>query len=1126
MKKNIQPYLFIFCLLVLSFFKLDAQEPVTPTIGGDIKANIIWQDESIYRRQMKANGLSDAVIDQLVEEKIRLFKSGRNIKWSAPKTLGNSNNPPIPFAACSDMGGEGGWGGWQAEEGKYSTGSTSTLTLTPAGVPTLPRFNLTSGPGVDTCTPFGGGPPLPVVAPGFGSASIQLGESQRNGIQGGCDGGILAPAGCAEQLVYSLNITAQDTNFLYAFAYVIENPPGHTTDDQPYVEFKILDSGGGTLPCSYQRYFGNSTTPGLYNANSNCRSDPSEPAIGTVIYKPWTTVGVNLSKYVGQVVTVIITNVDCARGGHFAHSYWDFSCGVFETTPGSYCVGQQVTITAPSDPLINYDYQWYKNGTAIPPPIGDKQIITPYPVPGDTFLVDVMQLSGCNFKLVYVPTPLSVGANFTYTTTCGSGTVDFADSAVVVPDVTVTNWSWTFQNGTPSTYNGQNPTPISFPPGTHSATLITTSQAGCRDTVIKSLTIGTSAQAAFSSIPVCEGLATQFTNSSIPVPGDPIISHTWSFPFGSPASSTAANPAPVTYPAGTYTATLTLITQQGCTSTVSQPVVVNPLPVANLSGTNVCFNQKATVFQDLSTANNSIADWKWDFGDGNADVVQNPSHTYSAPGTYSVTLSVENNFGCKDTNTTTVVVHPLPVPDFISLPVCLGDTTCFTDQSSVTPGSIVGWNWNFGDPASGMNNNLSNLQNPCHIYKGAGPYTVLLTVTSDSGCQLSKSLPVSTVPAPNALFTVPNACFDITKSTSFLDLSTPSGSLDPIVNWFWMFGDGTTSNAQNPVHTYTSSGTYTSTLVITTTAGCMDTITGRVTLYNPPIANYSDSTDGCAPVCTSFQDLSTSIDGTISNWNWSFPGGNPSISTSASPTVCWNTPGTYDVQLIVTSSYGCKDTLATPQYIKVYAWPNADFCVAPDVAPATNPEFLFCDLWTKDVIKWTWDFGDGVLDSTSTDPKHSYSATANGNDFYHYNICLNVQTIHGCWDTICKPIDILPEFEFYIPNSFTPNGDNKNKFFFGKSRGVKDYEIWIFDRWGNLVWDCSIQGKNTDWDRPGQDGMSAACKWDGIVEKGAGADLNSHSGNLVQEDVYVWKVKLTDIFDIKHTYVGHVSSIR
>ena len=56
--------------------------------------------------------------------------------------------------------------------------------------------------------------------------------------------------------------------------------------------------------------------------------------------------------------------------------------------------------------------------------------------------------------------------------------------------------------------------------------------------------------------------------------------------------------------------------------------------------------------------------------------------------------------------------------------------------------------------------------------------------------------------------------------------------------------------------------------------------------------------------------------------------------------------------------------------------------------------------------------------------------------------------------------------------------------------------------------------------------MSAACKWDGIVEKGAGADLNSHSGNLVQEDVYVWKVKLTDIFDIKHTYVGHVSSIR
>jgi hypothetical protein len=236
-----------------------------------------------------------------------------------------------------------------------------------------------------------------------------------------------------------------------------------------------------------------------------------------------------------------------------------------------------------------------------------------------------------------------------------------------------------------------------------------------------------------------------------------------------------------------------------------------------------------------------------------------------------------------------------------------------------------------------------------------------------------------------------------------------------------------------------------------------------------------------------------------------------------------------DVGLIVTTNFGCKDTMLTPKYINVYAWPKADFCIAPPIAPSTNPLFEFCDLWTKDVVKWTWNFGDGTKDTTSkeTDPKHSYATTATDNDFYSYKVCLNVKTIHGCWDTICKPIDLLPEFEFYIPNCITPNDDPHNQLFFGKSRGVKEYNIWIFDRWGNLLWDCTMKGKNIEYDKPGQDGMSSACKWDGKTERGAGsADMNGNSGNLLQEDVYVWKVRLTDIFDKKHNYVGHVSIVK
>jgi hypothetical protein len=136
-----------------------------------------------------------------------------------------------------------------------------------------------------------------------------------------------------------------------------------------------------------------------------------------------------------------------------------------------------------------------------------------------------------------------------------------------------------------------------------------------------------------------------------------------------------------------------------------------------------------------------------------------------------------------------------------------------------------------------------------------------------------------------------------------------------------------------------------------------------------------------------------------------------------------------------------------------------------------------------------------------------------------------VQNQYGCADSICKTVEIVPEFEFYIPNAFTPNQDFMNEYFFGKGRGIKEYNIWLFDRWGNMIWDCHREEENASWDINGKDGLSSACKWDGKVEKG-GPDLNGESNEQVQEDVYVWKVKLTDIFDKEHNYVGHVSVIK
>ncbi|TAL58027.1 MAG: hypothetical protein EPN85_12590 [Bacteroidetes bacterium] len=140
-------------------------------------------------------------------------------------------------------------------------------------------------------------------------------------------------------------------------------------------------------------------------------------------------------------------------------------------------------------------------------------------------------------------------------------------------------------------------------------------------------------------------------------------------------------------------------------------------------------------------------------------------------------------------------------------------------------------------------------------------------------------------------------------------------------------------------------------------------------------------------------------------------------------------------------------------------------------------------------------------------------------------MCVNVQNQYGCWDTVCKVVELIPEFTFYIPNTFTPNQDITNEVFFGKGRGIKEYNIWLFDRWGNQIWDCHHADKNTNWDNQGQDGLSSYCKWDGVAVSG-GLDMSGSSRQLAQEDVYVWKVRLTDIFDRRHTYVGHVNIVR
>jgi gliding motility-associated-like protein len=265
---------------------------------------------------------------------------------------------------------------------------------------------------------------------------------------------------------------------------------------------------------------------------------------------------------------------------------------------------------------------------------------------------------------------------------------------------------------------------------------------------------------------------------------------------------------------------------------------------------------------------------------------------------------------------------------------------------------------------------------------------------------------------------------------------------------------------------------------------------------------------GCPlPHCVTFTDNTPAITGPsqIVNWTWRLGDGTTvSANNNAPQHHCYTNSSPsqlaqFDITLIAVSDSACVDSLVKHSYITVYPKPIAAYTVSPNPATVTEPLVYFANQ-SQDFTKWWWGFGDGgplKQDSVNIDPTHFYSSA----NAASYPTQLIVANQYGCLDTAYVTVDIGPEFVFYIPNCFTPNSDGINDGFIGKGIGITRYEMWIFDRWGNMIY------YTDDINKP----------WDGRVQG---------KPNPVQQDVYVWKVKLVDVFAKKHDYVGHVTVLR
>lgn len=311
-----------------------------------------------------------------------------------------------------------------------------------------------------------------------------------------------------------------------------------------------------------------------------------------------------------------------------------------------------------------------------------------------------------------------------------------------------------------------------------------------------------------------------------------------SFPGGTTSLTSSYLPGTQDMANGTVSLVFTSTNNGGCQpQNVTVQVTIIPSPTAAFAAPSVCPGT-AMSFTDQSTSPTTITGWNWNFGDNGTSTTQNPTHIYGAGGPYTVTLIVTSSNGCVDTLQQAVNVYPFPQPAFNANGHCQNEAVPFADQSTISSGSIAGWQWNFGD-----NSGTSTQQNPTYQYANAGSYNVTLIAISDQGCQDTITQTVIIDPAPNAQFTATPPTANTQQPVNFTDQSFSN-----IVTWNWNFGDtaGSTSTQQNPVFSYNDPGTYQVTLIVTDAAGCMDTAYYDIIIAIPPVvpSGFSPNSDG------------------------------------------------------------------------------------------------------------------------------------------------------------------------------------------------------------------------------------------------------------------------------------------
>ncbi len=580
---------------------------------------------------------------------------------------------------------------------------------------------------------------------------------------------------------------------------------------------------------------------------------------------------------------------------------------------------------------------------------------------------------------------------------CEQQTVNFTNLSTGA-----TSYLWRFGDGNTSNSSSPNVTEIYANIGTYTVTLVAIN-GNLRDSISKIIHIWRNPTAIFHGTPPFQGcvpLIVSFTDIS--TPGDGTI-NTWEWDFGDGNGASIQNPTNNFSTPGSWSIYLKIEDSHGCSNwdTLNNYVnVSNPPDVAFTANSTVNCTVPFPVTFTNSTTGTAPMTYTWDFGDGGSSTLQSPSHTYTVAGVYTVKLIATDKWGCSDSLIKINYINITPViAAFHTVPA---DSAC--------PGQIVNFvndagtaaSWNFGDVTSGTN--TSNLLNPTHTYLQPGPYIITMLAAPGTLCESMIKDTIIIRNRPTVTFSIsptPHYVCSPTMPVTFTDNSPDA------VSWFWNVGDNITSTLENPIITYPNEGSYTASLTIIDSHGCIGTYTDPSPItVEFPTASISWDSDSlpnhCIPFPVDFTGAGTcnpvydSIP--ISGWSWNF--GDGTTSTLQNPNHIYTTPGEYTITLTVTTASGCPKTTSVTIKVGSHQIPIIQNTYSLGCANDTNVHFVSLSTDSNLIDFWDWSFIANLPDSnftvaTSTDQHPTVD--------FHGLDSISIQLIVGyleCKDTI------------------------------------------------------------------------------------------------------------------------------